>query len=86
MRFNPIKDIRCIVFNGKLSQHRFIFFTEGLAVVVFLLIADVFDDGVNFRMRIAKCSISLLPAELTPQPNLVINEVSGVPLDVSYQI
>ena len=54
--------------------------------MVFFLIFDVVDNGIQLRMGITECGESLLPHKFSRYPSLSVNESCGAYFDVSHQI
>ena len=86
MLINPFKKVPRIESDGKLVQHRFVFFAKGFSAMVFLLIEDVPNDGINLRVRVRKCPKPFLPGKLAVRPDFSVDEVGGISFDIPYQI
>jgi hypothetical protein len=80
------KNIPRIVSHGKFSQHFLVFLAKRFAVMMLFLIDDIFYNGINLRMRIREGAKPFLPVKFSARPNLLIDEIAGIPLDVPNEI
>jgi len=84
--FNPIKQVFVIMFNIEFLQHLKIFLLERSLGMMFLLIADVVNDGCQLGMRVGEGTISFLPSKFAFHPFLLCDEAGRIRFNVPNQI
>ena len=84
-RFLSIKQIFLVIFHFELIQKFFIFFFKCLFHMMFLLIQYIIVDSVYFRLRIWKCSVSILPWKASRNTFLLIDEIWTIAFNIANQ-
>jgi len=74
------------VLDLELLEKIYVSIFEGLFGVMLFLIQNVVVDIADLRVAVRKCSIAFLPAELSFDPCMVVDEITGIILDISHKI
>jgi len=85
-RVDEIKDVAPVIIDVKAFEQCQVFLFERLHGMVFFLIPNVSNNGIDSRMAVRERSESFLPAEFSANPAVFVDESRGIVFDISNQI